>query len=335
MDKTVSFSKNAVNVFFHILTACNLKCTHCYINPEQHGRSALPLATIKEWLAAFAGKAKHANVIFLGGEPTMHPDLPQALRFARSSGYKSITVDTNGYLFNDFLNKVTPSEIDFLSFSLDGATEKTNDSLRGKGCYETCTRGIREAVRKGFDTSLIFTVSRANIHELELMPDLVKGLGIKHFFIQVIGIRGEAAVEGRETTQISMKEWHEKVIPVAERSAGYGIRTTYPKVFLDPEDTFECGGTEAENYFIFPNGRVYRCPLCEDFPINALEFREGRLEKTPMLNEDNFFGLMIPEGCVMNKMIQPGNIEYNSEKKPVARIACCLIKKEVEPRMDK
>lgn len=335
MDKTVSFSKNAVNVFFHILTACNLKCTHCYINPEQHGRSALPLETIKEWLSAFAGKAKDANVIFLGGEPTMHPDLPDALRFARSSGYKSITVDTNGYLFNDFLNKVTPSEIDFLSFSLDGATEKTNDSLRGKGCYQTCTRGIREAVRKGFDTSLIFTVSRANIHELELMPDLLRGLGIKHFFIQVIGIRGEAAVEGKETTQISMKEWHEKVIPVAEKSAGYGIRTTYPKVFLDPEDTFECGGTEAENYFIFPNGRVYRCPLCEDFPINALEFREGRLEKTPMLNEDNFFGLMIPEGCVMNKMIQPGNIEYDSEKKPKTRIACCLIKKELEPRMDK
>lgn len=335
MDKTVSFSKNAVNVFFHILTACNLKCTHCYINPEQHGRSALPLETIKEWLSAFAGKAKDANVIFLGGEPTMHPDLPDALRFARSSGYKSITVDTNGYLFNDFLNKATPSEIDFLSFSLDGATEKTNDSLRGKGCYETCTRGIREAVGKGFNTSLIFTVSRANIHELELMPDLVRNLGIKHFFIQVIGIRGEAAVEGKETTQISMKEWYEKVIPVAEKSADYGIRTTYPKVFLGPEDTFVCGGTEAENYFIFPNGRVYRCPLCEDFPINALEFREGRLEKTPMLNEDNFFGLMIPEGCVMNKMIQPGNIEYDSEKKPIARIACCLIKKEVEPRIGK
>lgn len=331
MNKTVSFSKNAVNVFFHILTACNLKCAHCYINPEQHGRTTLPLSLIKEWLSAFSDKTKDANVIFLGGEPTLHPDLPEAIRFARSIGYKSITVDTNGYLFNDFLSRVNPPDLDFLSFSLDGATKETNDRLRGEGCYDACTKGIKTAVKKGFSTSLIFTVSRANIHELELMPDLVRELGIKHFFIQVIGIRGEAAHDGKETTQISRDEWIKKIPPVAEKTSKYGIKVTYPKVFLEPDDEFECAGTEAENYFIFPNGRVYRCPLCEDFAINALEFREGKLEKMSPLNEDNFFSLSIPEGCVMNKMIQPGNIEYSSDRKPVVRIACCLIKKEVGP----
>lgn len=331
MNKTVSFSKNAVNVFFHILTACNLKCAHCYINPKQHGHNTLPLSTIKEWLSAFSDKSKRANVIFLGGEPTLHPDLPEAIRFARSIGYQSITVDTNGYLFNEFLDRISPSELDFLSFSLDGATMETNDKLRGKGCYETCIKGIKASVEKGFNTSAIFTVSRANIHELEFMPELVRDLGIKHFFIQVIGIRGEAAHDGKETSQISKDEWLMKIPPVAEKTAGYGIKVTYPKVFLEPEDTFECGGTEAENYFIFPNGRVYRCPLCEDFPVHALEFIDGKLVKQPPLNEDNFFGLSIPEGCVMNRMIQPGNIEYKPDGTPASRIACCLIKKEIDP----
>lgn len=331
MNKTVSFSKNAVNVFFHILTACNLKCVHCYINQEQHGRATLPLPTIKDWLSAFSEKSKKANVIFLGGEPTLHPNLPEAIRFARSAGYQSITVDTNGYLFNDFLDRITPPELDFLSFSLDGATRETNDRLRGEGCYETCIKGIKASVEKGFNTSVIFTVSRANIHELELMPELVRDLGIKHFFIQVIGIRGEAAHDGKKTSQISKNEWLEKVPPVAEKTAGFGIKVTYPKVFLEPDEIFECAGTEAENYFIFPNGRVYRCPLCEDFPINALEFVEGKLVKQPPLNEDNFFRLSIPEGCVMNKMIQPGNIEYKADGSPVSRIACCLIKKEIHP----
>ncbi len=330
MSKTVNFSKNAVNVFFHILTACNLKCVNCYINPEQHGKSALSVATIKEWLSVFSDKKEKANVIFLGGEPTLHPDLPEAVRFARSIGYNSVTVDTNGYLFNDFLEKVTPEEVDFMSFSLDGATRKTNDSLRGQGCYDTCLKGIRQSVAKGFNTSIIYTVSRANIDELALMPEIVKNLGIRHFFIQVIGIRGEAAHKGKETAQLTKKEWLEKIPPVAEKTAALGIKVTYPKVFLEENEKFECGGIEAENYFIFPNGRVYRCPLCEDFPMHACEFKDGILEKRPPLNEENFFSLKIPEGCVMNRLVQPANIEYAEDGRPLFKIACCLIKKEID-----
>ena len=133
MKETVAFSKNAANVFFHILTKCNLACHHCYINPEQHGRQTLALDTIKAWLEPFAAQSRKANVIFLGGEPTLHPDLAAAIKYARKLGYASVTVDTNGYLFHDILDKVSPDEVDFFSFSLDGATAATNDRLRGKG----------------------------------------------------------------------------------------------------------------------------------------------------------------------------------------------------------
>lgn len=56
MRKTVSFTKDATNLFFHILTACNLSCRHCYINPPQHGSNTLPIETIEEWLALFASR---------------------------------------------------------------------------------------------------------------------------------------------------------------------------------------------------------------------------------------------------------------------------------------
>jgi len=80
MKKTVSFSKNATNVFFHILTNCNLKCRHCYINTEQHGKNKLSISEINAWLGIFTEKSIKTNVIFLGGEPTMHPDLPLAIK---------------------------------------------------------------------------------------------------------------------------------------------------------------------------------------------------------------------------------------------------------------
>jgi MoaA/NifB/PqqE/SkfB family radical SAM enzyme len=331
IQRTVTFSKNAVNVFFHLLTQCNLSCRHCYINPKQHGTRPLPYATIAAWLAVLADKHPGANVIFLGGEPTLHPELPAAIKKARRLGYGSVTVDTNGYLFHDILSKVTPIEVDFFSFSLDGASRQTNDPIRGKGSYDQCLTGIRKAVAAGFDTSLIFTVSRPNIHELPRMVPLLAELNIKRFFIQVIGLRGKSALEKREPLQVSKKEWLQTVPRVAKDAARHGITAAYPRVYLAPEEIFECAGQVAENYFIFPNGRVYRCPLCEDFALHGLVFEGNRLVPAPRINETDLFDLTIAEGCVMNKLIQPGTIEYGDSGQPLHRVACCLLKEEVGP----
>lgn len=336
VKKTVSFSRNSTNVFFHILTKCNLKCKHCYINPKQHGKNTLPLDTIEAWLEVFAEKSNPTNLIFLGGEPTLHPDLSLAVKKAKDLGYDSITVDTNGYLFNDILAKVNPGEIDYFSFSLDGATRKTNNLIRGEGSYNKCIEGIKQAVSKGFNTSLIYTVSKVNIQELDSMVPLLKDLGVDRFFIQVIGMRGESAKStraavNRKGLQVTRTEWLDIVPNVATRMAELGIIVTYPKVFLDVEEPFECAGLVANNYFIFPNGRVYQCPLGEDFPIHSLILKNNSLAETEKINERDLFELTIPEGCVMNKIIQPCNLSCKSDKTPEYRIACCMLKEEIRP----
>jgi Fe-coproporphyrin III synthase len=332
--RTVAFTRDAVNVFFHILTRCNLRCKHCYINPREHGEATLSIETIETWLDAFAGRAPATNIIFLGGEPTLHPDLARAVAHAETSGFGSITIDTNGYLFNDILDRISPDQVDFISFSLDGPTAAINDPLRGAGSFERCLDGIGRAVDQGFSTSLIYTVSRTNLHELEQMPGLLTRLGIRRFFIQVIGIRGRSAgggmsVAGARGPQLSRREWLSVIPRVAREVADAGITVTYPKVFLDSGETFQCAGKVAENYFIFPNGRVYRCPLCEDHPFHSLTFDGDLLMPVEGLTETRFFDLDIAEGCVMNKLIQPGNIDYDAAGRPAYRIACCLLKEEI------
>jgi len=330
MKKTVAFSKNATNVFFHILTNCNLKCKHCYINKKQHGANTLPLETIEAWLKVFASKNKNANVIFLGGEPTLHPDLSLAIKKAKAIGYSSITVDTNGYLFHDILSKVDPDMVDYFSFSLDGVTRKTNDMIRGKGCYDNCIAGIKKTILRGFTTSLIYTVSQMNFHEIDRIAPLLKDLGVDRFFMQVIGIRGKSADKIEGKLQVSRNDWLEIIPDAAQKIADLGITVTYPKVFLGPDEPFECAAKVAENYFIFPNGRVYQCPLCEDFPLHSKVFKGNVLLDTPKINESNLFNLNIPEGCVMNKLIQPGNLRYNSNGTPEYRVACCMLKEEIK-----
>jgi len=328
--KTVDFKPGERNVFFHILTGCNLSCLHCYINPKQHGTGSVEGDTIEKWLKLFMDEKKESNVVFLGGEPTMHKDLPQAIKAARKLGYRSVTVDTNGFLLHGFLGKVSPADLDFLSFSLDGPTPDINDPIRGPGVFETCTANLREAVLKGFNVSLIYTVSRRNIDHLHRMPDLLAEWGVKRLFIQVIGIRGKPALNGADKWQLSHREWLDIIPKVAAAAANQGITVTYPKVFLKPGETFECAGRVAENYFIFPNGRVYQCPLCEDYPVNAYRIEDDRLIKNDGILEDGFFTLDIPEGCVINKLLQPDNLQYDAEGKPLYKISCCLLKQEIK-----
>ncbi len=326
--KALVFSKNSTNLFFHILTKCNLSCTHCYINKEQHGSNTLDLETIKNWLNIFKKKASQTNLIFLGGEPTLHPELSAAVKEANRIGFKFITIDTNGYLFNDILEKTSCSDIDLLTFSLDGATKKTNDAIRGKGSYDKIIDSIQKARDKNFTCSIIYTVSANNIHELELMPELVRQLDIQRFFIQVIGLRG-ASSHTREKLQVSKNRWLETIPAVAETIAGQGIIVSYPKVFLNNDELFQCAGNVADNYFVFPNGRVYKCPICEDFPLHSYEIKENQLVAMPQINEKDLFNLTIPEGCVMNRIIQPQNLSYRKDGSPKYQIACCLLKEEI------
>ena len=186
--RTVGFKQGERNIFLHVLTA--------YINPKEHGSDTVSRETLEKCLELFQDKQRESNVIFLGGEPTMHPDLPHAIRFAKKLGYSSVTVDTNGFLFHDFLGLVKPSDLDFLSFSLDGPNPEVNDTLRGEGVFDTCTTNLQAAVARGFNVSLIYTVSKHNIDHLHKMVPLLAQWGVKRFFIQVIGIRGKTALNG-------------------------------------------------------------------------------------------------------------------------------------------
>ena len=328
--KTVAFSKDASNLFFHILTQCNLSCAHCYVNKAEHGHHKLDLETIKAWLDLFARRNPKTNVILLGGEPTLHPDLAPTVKYARRLGFNSVTIDTNGFLFHDILDKIGPSDLDFLSFSLDGATPETNDAIRGEGSFNAVMEGVKRAREKGFSCSMIYTVSDKNLHELSAMPALVKSLGLERFFIQVVGMRGEST-KADSPHQVSKDLWLTTIPAVAEEIARDGIIVTYPKVFLEPGEAFQCAGLVADNYFVFPNGRVYQCPICEDFSLHAYTIENNELIPTAPINERSLFDLTIPEGCVMNKMIQPGNLAYDEGGRPRHAVACCMLKEEIRP----
>ena len=94
------------NVDYHITDICNLKCVSCnHFCPLVPDTAAhKPIEQIKADLLLLS-KFKHIIkcVSIMGGEPTLHPDLNEILRFTRSIfPFNDIHLVTNGTRYKDF-----------------------------------------------------------------------------------------------------------------------------------------------------------------------------------------------------------------------------------------
>jgi len=90
-NKTVAFSRNATNVFFHILTRCNLKCRHCDTKYAwREGREM----TVSEVLHEVPDDVELVTIT--GGEPLLQAvEVEELTRELKERGH-AVLVETNG-----------------------------------------------------------------------------------------------------------------------------------------------------------------------------------------------------------------------------------------------
>jgi hypothetical protein len=85
----------------HVTHACNLICESCshYSNHNHHGH--LKLTQAEQWMAPWSHRIAVDEFHLLGGEPTIHPDLPEFVSLARRYWPKAfITIRTNGFFLH-------------------------------------------------------------------------------------------------------------------------------------------------------------------------------------------------------------------------------------------
>lgn len=72
---------------------CNIRCDGCY---KEHRSEQKPLALIKAEIDLLLLKRNLRDLTFAGGEPTLYPQLPEAIAYARARGLRPMLL-TNGY----------------------------------------------------------------------------------------------------------------------------------------------------------------------------------------------------------------------------------------------
>ena len=129
---------------------CNFNCRYCRgINPivwEGSKLKQMSLDAIKRGIDYWCQDGPVENIRFSGGEPTLHKDIREVIRYTASKGIKRIAISTNGSNDIALYRELVELGANDFSISLDGCCAEDVDFMAGgvKGAFEKVANSIRE-----------------------------------------------------------------------------------------------------------------------------------------------------------------------------------------------
>ena len=200
---------------------CNNHCDFCAQGNKRDTVTQMTKEQVEKDLLDAASKGAD-SAVFTGGEPTLHPQLLDFVKFARSHGYRYIQVQTNGrtFLYKDFIEKLRDAGVNQLSPSLHGACAATHDGLtHAKGSFAQTVSGILNARKLGMEVITNTVVTSKNYKEFPKMASMFAAMGVCQFQYAFVHIIGTAEVN---------KKWlvpkKTEVLPYIKQGLDIGIR---------------------------------------------------------------------------------------------------------------
>jgi radical SAM protein with 4Fe4S-binding SPASM domain len=241
-----------------LTSSCNLTCYYCYRNADSH-KLADRLKTNK--LLAILGELADsgvAGVELTGGEPLLHPDFPQIVKFC-GERFSLIGLLTNGTLIKESLLRLMLPfrEKMVVSVSLDSHIPEVHDIRRGRrGAFNVTCKGITLLKKHKLLTRVSMSVDQDNWQDVEATLLLARSLGADLFTYSPILPFGRAQ-KGFEFWSLDARQVQEVDQELSEKYKGF--------LHFLPEDTIleitQPGGCGAGHrvYAMDPGGLVRPC----------------------------------------------------------------------------
>jgi MoaA/NifB/PqqE/SkfB family radical SAM enzyme len=157
-------------VWLELTRRCNLTCPHCYIHGGEARENEMPSSEFYRLLDEFAEMGVWA-VAFTGGEPTLHPEFGNLVRYARKKNLL-VGIATNGMFLTPALPESLPRDGVIISVSLD------NLHVDGNRDFQVATKAILRSQESGFLTNIMTNSNSVNIHQLEPLMQWAESHGV-------------------------------------------------------------------------------------------------------------------------------------------------------------
>lgn len=129
---------------------CNFRCPYCRgLKPEIYGDrkiKQLSLENIKRNIDYWCEGEPLENIRFSGGEPTLHKNIIEIIRYAKSKKINRIAISTNGSNKIELYKKLIDAGCNDFSISLDACCVEDGEKMSGgiKGSWEIVVNNIKE-----------------------------------------------------------------------------------------------------------------------------------------------------------------------------------------------
>lgn len=262
---------------FAVTNVCNAKCDFCSFAVDKLPREERQMAPTEESLQALEILRRNGVgfVVFTGGEPMVHRDLPRLMARARDLDMMSMMVTNGSVLLPDRIEELASVGLKSVIMSIDAAEAELHEGNRG--LRGVCAR-IREANahfrRLGIGTTASVTLSRL-LTDFDALPPFLESLGFESltFSFPLTGLEssylGYASSSLVDFTPQEMHDLIERVRRLKKR-----FRVLNPSASLDDmhlhldrlPERFECLGGYKQFYLDW-NLMLWRCnnwktPMC-------------------------------------------------------------------------
>lgn len=184
------------HVSIEIIRRCPNNCMHC---SSESGPACKEIIDVQKVREVFDGleKMKVEEVSLSGGEPFLHSDLVDIVKYGKSKGFK-INIYTSGIMFNDnnecislnanILDELSKVGVDKLIFNMQSLKDDVYDKIMGtKGNLPLLIKSIKDTKERNIYTELHFVPMKLNYRDIDQIVDFLnKGKVDKVSFLGLI-----------------------------------------------------------------------------------------------------------------------------------------------------
>ena len=162
---------------------CNFKCPYCRgLDSTIYGDRTLKqlsLEEIKQNINLWCKNKPLENIRFSGGEPTLHKDIIEIVKYAKDSGIRRIAISTNGSNKLVLYKQLIDAGVNDYSISLDACCSKDGDKMSGgiNGSWSIVIENIKQLSKLTYVTVGI-VITPENIDKTIDTIKLAHNLGV-------------------------------------------------------------------------------------------------------------------------------------------------------------
>lgn len=268
-----------------ITDRCNIRCPVCYAACSPAGQRFLSLDELRR--AARLVKSNGGRRLSMsGGEPTMHPQLPEMIRIVRQEIGLSPVLVTNGLRIAEdysFLLTLKAAGLRRVHLQFDTLDNETYRAIRGRNDVGEKLRAVDHVVSAGMHLGLVSTVCALNLGEagklLEFAQQLVPALRILVF--------QPAVPTGRFPDYLQTVTREDVVRALTGFRGSYVLRESDFAPFPRPESGHQAAHPDCSAHVLMCSDGSHACPLSTQNGVSSCSAKRQRVcSNTGLLTAD-------------------------------------------------